>query len=300
MQKPALSLAAMRGRRQATLDVARDIERRGFAGIYCPSFGDGVGLCEAIALSTQRIPFGTAIANIYTRHPSDYALSATLIHELSGGRFRFGVGVSHAPVNSRLGIKAGKPLQDVRDFVAQLRQSAERWGDLPPVVLATLRKPMVRLAAEVAQGAVWANAARSHMSRSIAYLGDAATRADFFIGNMIPTCIDEDRAAAAAVNRKTLSGYVMLPNYRKYWIEAGYEDEMQAIEQAIAAKQYDRIPSLMSERWLADCTLFGSAQDVRDGLEAWYGAGVRTPILVPSSTRGGQLDALAELFEAFP
>jgi len=102
-RKPAVSLAAMAGRRHATLEVAQEIERLGFAGIYCPSFGDGVGLCEALALRTKEIPFGTAIANIYTRHPADYALTATLIHELSRGRFRFGIGVSHAPVNTRLG-----------------------------------------------------------------------------------------------------------------------------------------------------------------------------------------------------
>ena len=41
---PALSLAAVPGRRRRTLELAQEIERRGFAGIYCPSFGDGVGL----------------------------------------------------------------------------------------------------------------------------------------------------------------------------------------------------------------------------------------------------------------
>lgn len=299
MTKPALSLAAMRGRRHACLELAREIEQRGFSGIYCPSFGDGVGLCEAIALSTSEIPFGTAIANIYTRHPSDYALSATLIHELSRGRFRFGVGVSHAPVNSRLGVKTGKPTDDMREFVAQLRKSAEKWGDLPPVVLAALRRPMVRLAAEIGQGAVWANASLSHMGRSLSYLGDLSSRPDFFLGNMIPTCIADDRAAAAAVNRKTLTGYVMLPNYRKYWIEAGYEEEMLSIEKAITAREYDRIPALMSDRWLSDCTLFGPAREVRAGIEAWQASGVKTLILVPSSTSGGQFEAVREVFALY-
>jgi alkanesulfonate monooxygenase SsuD/methylene tetrahydromethanopterin reductase-like flavin-dependent oxidoreductase (luciferase family) len=297
-RKPAVSLAAMAGRRQATLEAAQEIERLGFSGIYCPSFGDGVGLCEALALATKEIVFGTAIANIYTRHPSDYALTATLIHELSRGRFRFGVGISHAPVNTRLGVKTGKPLADVRNFVEQLRKGAQRWGDLPPVVLATLRKKMVQLAGEIAQGAVWANAARSHMATSLSFLGDAARTA--FVGNMIPTCIDDDRNAAAAVMRKTLTGYVMLPNYQNYWIEAGYEDEMRAIQQAIAAGQHHKVPGLMTDKWLADCTLFGPVAQVREGVEAWYAAGVSTPILVPSSTHGGQMQALQELFTAFP
>ncbi len=297
--KPALSLAAMRGRRRATLDLAVEIERRGFAGVYCPSFGDGLGLCEAMALSTERLEVGTAIANIYTRHPHDYALTATLLHELSGGRFRFGVGVSHDPVNQRMGLHTGKPLRDMREFVAELRKGAERWGDLPPVVLATLREKMVRLAAEIAEGAVWANAARSHMATSLGYLGDKAGDDAFFTGNMIPTCVSDDHAAAAAVMRKTLAGYVMLPNYQNYWIEAGYEEEMLAIRAALAAGERDRIPSLMTDAWLADCTLFGTASEVRDGLEAWYATGVRTPILVPSSTKGGQLEAVTEVMAIF-
>jgi alkanesulfonate monooxygenase SsuD/methylene tetrahydromethanopterin reductase-like flavin-dependent oxidoreductase (luciferase family) len=296
-RKPAISLAAMAGRRQATLEVAQEIERQGFAGIYCPSFGDGMGLCEALALCTKDIHFGTAIANIYTRHPFDYAQTATLIHELSRGRFYFGIGTSHAPMNSRLGLKTGKPLADVRHFVDQLRKGAQRWGDLPPVVLATLRKKMVQLAAEIGQGAVWANAARSHMAASLSYLGDAARST--FVGNMIPTCISDDRQAAAAVNRKSLSGYVTFPHYQNYWIEAGYGDEMRAIQHAIAGGQHDKIPSLMSDTWLADCTLYGSVQEVRDGLEAWYAAGVTTPILVPSSTSGGQMKGIEELLAAF-
>ncbi|MCX8071882.1 MAG: LLM class flavin-dependent oxidoreductase [Candidatus Binatia bacterium] len=297
--KPAVSLAAMRGKRRATLEMARTLERAGFAGIYCPSFGDGLGLCEAIALVTNEIPFGTAIANIYTRHPHDYALTATLIHELAPGRFRFGIGVSHGPVLERLGVRAGKPTQDMEEFVSKLREGADRWGPLPPITLATLRPPMIRLAARIAEGAVWANACRSHMPASLAHLGARANESDFFVGNMIPTCIDSDRAAAAAVLRKTLTGYVMLPNYQRYWIEAGYEEEMRAIQTAIAAREYDRLPALMSDRWLRDCTLFGSASEVREGVEAWYAAGVKTPILVPSSTRGGQLDALAEVIDAF-
>jgi len=298
--KPAVSLAAVPGRRQVTLEVAARLEREGFAGLYCPSIGDGLGLCEAIALQTHEIPFGTAIANIYARHPRDYAQTAAFIHEVSGGRFRFGIGVSHGPTLARLNVKAGTPLEDMRRFVAALRDAAAQTGALPPVVLATLRGKMVALAGEIAQGAVWANAARSHMAASLAQL-PASARGDagFFIGNMVPTCIDTDRAAAAAVNRRTLTGYVKLPNYQNYWIEAGFEEEMQAIRTTLASGQEDRIPGLMSDRWLSQVSLYGSAKEVRDGIEAWQAAGVKTVVVVPSSTRGNQMVALQELIDLY-
>lgn len=279
--------------------MASEIEERGFSGIYCASFGDGLGLCEAIALTTERIQIGTAIANIYSRHVSEYAVTASLIHELSGGRFHFGVGVSHEPMNRRLGVTTGKPLADMRQFVTDL-QAVPRAGEAPPLVIAGLREKMVALAGELGQGVVFANVARSHLKRSLDALpAEVRSDPDFFIGDMIPTCISDDLEAAAAVCRRTLSGYVTLPNYRNYWKEAGYVEEMEAIESALEKGERERLPELMSEDWLNDTTLFGPPAKVLEGLEAWRDAGLRTPILVPSSAVGKQPKAFEELFALF-
>jgi alkanesulfonate monooxygenase SsuD/methylene tetrahydromethanopterin reductase-like flavin-dependent oxidoreductase (luciferase family) len=296
---PAVSLAAVPGRRKAILEFAREIERRGFSGIYCPSLGDGLALCEALALVTNEIEFGTSIVPIYTRHPQDFAQTAAFINEISNGRFRFGVGVSHAPAMSRLGIRQGRPLADMREFVRNLR-AVPRVGELPPIVLAALRTKMIALSEEIAEGLVFANGARSHMTESLSHVS-GRRRADpaFFVGNMIPTCISDDVEAAKAVNRRTLTSYAMLPNYRNYWKEAGYVEEMEAVEAAIAARDLDRIPACLSDRWLADTTLFGPAAKVREGIEAWFDAGIKTPIIVPSSAAGNQLKALEELLALY-
>lgn len=299
MRMPALSLAAVPGRRLRTIELAAEIERRGFAGIYGPSFGDVMSLCLSIAHATERIEIGTSIQPIYLRHPVDLAGAASYLAEVSGGRFTLGLGVTHGPVHQRLGVEPGRPLSDMREYVTSLRQAIPEGAAMPRLVLATLRSKMLALAAEIADGAVWANAARSYMPAQLGELPAEQRNGGFFVGNMIPTVIDDDREAAAAVNRKTLAGYVALPNYRNYWKAAGYGEEMDAIEQALAAGERDRVPSLMSDRWLSDCTLYGSASEVRDGLEAWFDAGVSTPIVVPSSTSGGQLKALEEIFAAF-
>ena len=292
---PALSLAAVPGRRTPTLELAREIERRGFPGIYCPSVGDGLALCEALAFVTSEIRFGTSITPIYTRHPWEIANAASFVHEVSGGRFILGAGVSHAPTMERFGLEPGKPLADMRRFVETLR-SAPRAGELPPIMLATLRRKMIRLAEEIADGLVFANAPLSSMGDSLGALSSSARRGDFFIGNMIPTCVNEDKAAAADVNRKTLTYYAMLPNYRNYWREAGYEEEMANVEAAIRVNDMDGVGQALSDRWLADTTLFGSPAEVREGIEAWFDAGIKTPIIVPSSANGGQFVAFEEFF----
>ena len=295
-RKPAVSLAPMPGRRKVSIELAQQFEKEGFSGIYSPSVIDNMTWCALLAQVTHEIPFGTSITNIYTRHPFDYAQTASFIHELSNGRFRFGIGVSHGPIHQRLGLQVGKPLGDIRKFIQDIGSSVPQASTLPPIVLATLRKPMVKLAGEIAQGAMWANAARSHMADSIRAL-PVTKRNDpaFMIANMVPTCIADDRAAAAAVNRRTLTSYVRLPNYQQYWIEAGFEEEMLAIRQAITNKQEDKIPQLMSDRWLQQVTLYGTAVEVREGIEAWYDAGVNTLIVVPSSAHGNQLVAFEEL-----
>jgi alkanesulfonate monooxygenase SsuD/methylene tetrahydromethanopterin reductase-like flavin-dependent oxidoreductase (luciferase family) len=298
-QLPAVSLVAVPGRRRATLEIAREIEQRGFAGIYAPSLFSNTSLCEALAHVTERIAFGTSIVPIYARRAGDIAQSAAFIHEISRGRFRLGIGVSHAPAHARMGVTPGKPLADIRAYVAQLR-AEPGIGTLPPIMLATLRRQMIALAGEIAEGMVFANGARSHMPVSLAAL-PAAKRdaAEFFIGNMIPTCICDDIAAAKAVHRRTLLHYALLPNYRNYWKEAGYVEEMQAIEKAIGEGRTEDVPKYLTDAWLADCTLFGSRTRVREGLEEWRAAGVRTPIVVPSSATGNQMAAVAELLAAF-
>ena len=56
---PAVSLAAVPGRRSRTLQMAAEIESHGFSGIYCPSFGDAMGLCLSIAHTTSTIGFAS-------------------------------------------------------------------------------------------------------------------------------------------------------------------------------------------------------------------------------------------------
>src|ERR1700726_260074 len=133
-QLPALNLVAAPGQRRATLDLAREIERRGFAGISVSSQYSNMAQCLGLAFATERIPFATAIAPIYAQTAEEFANNATYLHEVSGGRFQFGIGVAHAPSLVRMGVTAGKPLGAVRDFVAKLR-SFTGGGALPPIIL---------------------------------------------------------------------------------------------------------------------------------------------------------------------
>ncbi|SKA11457.1 Flavin-dependent oxidoreductase, luciferase family (includes alkanesulfonate monooxygenase SsuD and methylene tetrahydromethanopterin reductase) [Enhydrobacter aerosaccus] len=296
---PALCLIAMPGRRRRTIELCKEAETRGFAGIYVPSPFGNMSMCEALSWNTENVPFATSIVPIYQRTIVDFAQSAAMMHEVSNGRFRLGIGIAHGPSYVRMGVTPGKPLADTRAFIEKFRAETA-FGPLPPIIVAALRRKMVALAGELAEGVVFANVCRSHVGDSLAALPAAKRTGDaFFIGNMIPTCISDDVEAAKAVNRRTLTNYAFLPNYRNYWKEAGYAEEMAAIEKAIAEGRRDDVPKYLTDKWLADTTLFGPAAKVRDGVAAWRAAGVHTPILVPSSAAGNQMKAIEEVFGAF-
>ena len=114
--------------------------------------------------------------------------------------------------------------------------------------------------------------------------------------------VSEDLDAAYAIHRKTLTGYVSLPNYRNYWRVAGYDKEMDNIESIISSTPKEslaeQLQQAMTDEWLRDCTISGNASQVREQFAAWANAGV-LPIAVMSSTSGGQAKAVAELFATY-
>src|ERR1700730_10032814 len=166
---PALNLIAAPGQRHATLDLAREIERRGFAGISVSSSFGNMSQCVGLAFATERIPFATAIAPIYAQSIDEFAQNAAYLHEISRGRFQFGIGIAHAPSYVRLEVQPAKPLGVTRTFVEKFKAHTE-YGPLPPVIIATLRKRMIALSAEIAEGLVFANGSCAHMTESLGSL----------------------------------------------------------------------------------------------------------------------------------
>ncbi len=294
---PALSVIGTPTKRNTILELATEAERRGFAGLASPGIHGNLAMCGSLAHVTSTIPFWTSIQPIYHGHPVEVAVTAGHLHEVSGGRFRLGLGVSHELAMNRLGINTGKPLHDMGEYVAAIRAATRPAGQLPPIYFATLRDKMLDLALSQADGAIWANASRRYMPMQLARV-EAAGRQGFFLANMVPTVIDADLDAARAIHRRTLVGYVTLPNYRNYWKQAGYEEEMGAIEEAVAAGDRERIADLMTDAWIDDCTISGSPEAVRDRFDDWIALGV-LPIAVMSSTTGGQAVAIGELFAAY-
>ena len=70
-------------------------------------------------------------------------------------------------------------------------------------------------------------------------------------------------------------------------------------KKVVAEGRSAEMPRYLTDRWLADCTLFGPAARVREGVEAWREAGITTPVIVPISPDGNQKRAIEAVFKAF-
>ena len=166
--------------------VARStpIERRASWYFGVESFGNVSHAPPAFA--TQRIP--SRDRAVYAQAVDEFAQNSAYLHEVSGGRFQFGIGIAHAPAYARFEVKPGKPLGDTRAFVEKFKAHTE-YGKLPPVILATLRKRMIALSAEIGDGLIFASGSRAYMPDSLSALPPTRRRdPDFFIGNRVRTC----------------------------------------------------------------------------------------------------------------
>ena len=81
------------------VDYARQIERRGFPGIWVTdSLGRGRPTLDplvalgALSVATQRVELGIPVLQVPLRHPVELAHRVQSVQALSGGRLRLGVG----------------------------------------------------------------------------------------------------------------------------------------------------------------------------------------------------------------
>ena len=121
-----------------------------------------------MAHATTTIEFFTSIQGIYGVHANELGALASHTDEISGGRFRLGLGVSHAAMTKRLGVVSGTPLADMRAYVGAPARQRALWRVAAADLLAAMRDRMLDLALELADGVLLANASYRYSSQQAA------------------------------------------------------------------------------------------------------------------------------------
>src|SRR5919197_608515 len=121
------------GKLAPAVDLARRAESLGYESVWVThGLGrDSFLVLAAYGAATERLGLGNGVVPIYPRHPVAMAQAALTLNELTRGRFRLGIGVSHAAsMEDMLGLRVVEPLAAMREYVAVLRGALDGGADL--------------------------------------------------------------------------------------------------------------------------------------------------------------------------
>lgn len=231
---------------RAVQELAARSEEQGFHGLWLGSaFGfDPIMALAAAGSVSSRIQLGVAVIPTWPRHPLVAAQQAATASSMCGGRFRLGVGPSHAPVMGMYGIAFDRPISHLREYLTVVRalvtegrvdHAGERYrvtgfldveGAEPvPVMLGVLREQMARLAGSHADGALcWLGPApylRDVVVPNLEAGAASAGRAAPPLVAELPCALSGSRDAVHEMAARDLSIYPQMPFYRALFEAAG-------------------------------------------------------------------------------
>jgi F420-dependent oxidoreductase-like protein len=119
------------GRTALPLELVWEADRLGVYAVWAAeAYGsDAVTPLAWLGALTEQIRLGTAVMQIPGRTPANAAMTAMTLHQLSGGRFLMGLGVSGPQVvEGWHGVSYARPLTRTREYVEIVRAIFRRQG----------------------------------------------------------------------------------------------------------------------------------------------------------------------------
>ncbi len=283
-------------------DLAREAEAWGYESLWVTHGAgrDSFLVLSAYAHATRTVGLGIGVVPIYPRHPVALAQEALTLAELSGGRFRLGIGVSHRPtMTDWLGIEMGTPISAMSEYVTVLRRALSgqvehagaryrvQWKSAlprlpkpPPLLLAGLSARMLELAGEIADGVVlWLCAPAYIQKIALPAIARGRARAGksldgFEVVAAVPLALTDDPKAATALFKEELVRYLMLPFYRTMLAASGFGEELAAFDR-------DRSGRSVPDRLAQALGGIGDRAALRQYVALYRSAGVTLPAVRP-------------------
>jgi probable F420-dependent oxidoreductase len=250
----------------------------------------------ALADASAPMMLGTSIVNIFGRDAMAARMGAMTLHELTGGRFVLGLGVSHVHLVEKLrGHPYERPLSRMRAYLASYAALPYRGPTLPgpdgapsepPVLIAALRRRMLELAAVAADGALPFLVTAERVAWMRRVLDEAAlpSRTRPVLAVSMACVLEEDPTAAREAARAWIAPYCRSVNYQASLAEQGFEPPEW--EPPYAARLLDAIVA------------WGSPATLRERVATMHAAGADHVSIIPVAPDGltehrPLLDALA-------
>jgi len=227
------------------LELVREAEQLGYDSVWAAeAYGsDAATVLAWLAGQTEKINLGSAIFQMPARSPAMAAMTAATLDQISGGRFRLGIGPSGPQVSEGWhGVRFARQLQRTREYVEVVRKALARERleyhgetiELPlpdgpgkalkltigpqqeriPIYIAAIGPKNVTLVGEIADGWLPVFFSPEHVGEFRPLLEEGAAKAGrslddgFDISPTVNVLISDDRDAARDVMRPVIALYV--------------------------------------------------------------------------------------------
>ena len=282
---------------------------------------DAATVLAWLAGHTERIGLGSAIFQMPARTPAMTAMTAATLDQISGGRFRLGIGPSGPQVSEGWhGVRFARQLQRTREYVdvvrmALRRERVEYHGEtitlpLPdgpgkplkltispvqeriPVYLAAIGPKNTALSAEIADGWMPLYLSPEHFgtfreSLDAGFSARTEPLDGFDIAPQVSVLIGDDIEAARDAMRPIMALYVGGMGSRdKNFYNAlvsryGFEDDARKVQDLYLDGRKDEAAAALPSELIDLVCLCGPADHVLDRMRAFAAAGVTTLNISP-------------------
>lgn len=265
----------------------------------------------AAALATSRITLASGVTNPITRDPSVLAAAWDTLHDLSGGRVLFGIGLGDSSLET-LGKKPAKLAQleqaigVIRGLIAgetvthpeskaPVHITYARKGTRVPIYTGVSSPKVTRLAGKVADGAIvlvgvdaeYLKAARRELEMGAAEAGRDLWKEGFRVVCWVPCSVQEDGQAARAAVKAHVARILKRPlpfeldPETKETVRRIYE-HYQYYEHMVAGTAHgDLVPDALVEKF----AIAGTRAQVREQFERLAATGLVDEIAVIPHTQ---------------
>ncbi len=224
-------------------DYVRDVRAlrdAGFDMVWTPQLQAEHDSLTTMAIALREVDgltLGSGVQPIQTRHPTVTAQTALTLSALSGGRFRLGIGLTHARVTEGLwGIPWDRSVRRLEEYLDGLLpllagEQADATGEIyttrgvvrvvgaspPPVYVAALGPRLLEITGRRTAGTItFMTGPRTLAEHVVPTLNAAAEQASRSaeVVAALPVCVTDDVGAARALAAEAYAMYGRLPSYR--------------------------------------------------------------------------------------
>ncbi|MCP5055450.1 MAG: LLM class flavin-dependent oxidoreductase [bacterium] len=318
------------------VEMARQAEARGIHGCFAPQVMGPPFLPLAVAAGvTERLQLASGIAIAAARSPFETAMAAIDMDRISGGRFTLGVGASvQAWSHGVFGAPVHKPVTHLRETVEAIRHivSGAHKGLEPfegeyyqadfkelqptaaplreeiPIWVAALRAPMVRMAAQVADGLIghpmwsieWAKESMApELDRALEAAGRG--RSDIEVNIWPWAAPNPNEAEAIEDSRPTIAFYGGVKQYESFFEAHGFLDVARKLQEGVQRGDYMSVAHLVPDEMVRAFVSVGEPEKVRERIGKLDGLADSICIVPPAYGLGPEkaffyATAIAETF----